>query len=100
MSENNSISKNDKLKMKKNQISQAKEGDQIGKYGIYMGERGIYDTRNKLNNLTGKEWIYFTNSVWITAYFNRKYWCEISKNPSIPKTTRFIKGYYTFFHKA
>ena len=33
-----------------------------------LGERGIYDTRNKLNELTGKEWVYFTNSVWITGY--------------------------------
>jgi adenine-specific DNA methylase/DNA modification methylase len=31
--------------------------------GIERGESGIYDIRNKLNNLTGKEWVYRTNSV-------------------------------------
>ena len=31
----------------------------IGKFGIDCGERGILDSRNKLNELTGKEWIYF-----------------------------------------
>lgn len=30
--------------------------------------KSSYDKRNKLNNLTGREWIYFTNSVWITGY--------------------------------
>lgn len=33
------------------------------KYGVDLGGRGIYDTRNKLNNLTGKEWVYRTNSI-------------------------------------
>ncbi len=40
-------------------------GDKIGTYGIWKGEkRGKYDTRNRLNNLTGKEWIKLTASVW------------------------------------
>jgi len=50
------MSKNNKIKKK------------IGKYGIDYGERGVYDKRNKLNELTGKEWVYFTNSIWITGY--------------------------------
>ncbi|WP_164671176.1 DNA methyltransferase [Virgibacillus doumboii] len=42
-----------------------KVGDQIGTYGIWKGEaRGKFDTRNKLNKLTGKEWIPLTASVW------------------------------------
>jgi len=30
---------------------------------IDFQNRGIYDKRNKLNNLTGKEWLYRTNSI-------------------------------------
>lgn len=41
-----------------------KVGDKIGEYGIYMGRRGIYDVRNKLNDLTGREWALFTKS-WV-----------------------------------
>lgn len=40
----------------------------LGVNGVDLGERGIYDKRNQLNDLTGKEWVYFTNSVWITGY--------------------------------
>lgn len=39
-----------------------KTGDKVGEYGIYMGPRGIYDLRNKLNELTGREWALFTKS--------------------------------------
>ena len=41
-----------------------KIGDKVGEYGIFMGERGIYDTRNKLNDMTGREWAIFMKS-WI-----------------------------------
>jgi len=40
-----------------------KDHKKLGKYGIDYGERGVYDKRNKLNNLTGKEWVYRTNSI-------------------------------------
>jgi len=40
-----------------------KENNNISKYGIDFKDRGIYDKRNKLNNLTGKEWVYRTNSI-------------------------------------
>lgn len=33
-----------------------------------MGERGIYHTGNRLNDLTGKEWVYSTRSVINKAY--------------------------------
>ncbi len=33
---------------------------------IDKGERGIYDKRNKINDLTGKEWLKFSKSVWIS----------------------------------
>jgi len=37
-------------------------------YEIDMGERGIYNTKNKLNDLTGKEWTFFINSVQVTDF--------------------------------
>ena len=33
-----------------------------------MAERGAPHPRNTLNELTGEEWLYFTKSVWTTAY--------------------------------
>lgn len=42
-----------------------KVGEKVGTNGIYMGERGKYDVRNTLNDLTGKEWLLFTKS-WFT----------------------------------
>lgn len=33
-----------------------------------MGDRGIYHTRNRLNDLTGKEWVFSTRSVINKAY--------------------------------
>jgi len=34
---------------------------------ISKGTRGIYDKRNKLNDLTGKEWLKLSKSVWIST---------------------------------
>ena len=31
---------------------------------VDKGERGIYDKRNRLNDLTGKEWLSLSTSVW------------------------------------
>ena len=43
----------------------ANVGDRVSKYGIWLGEdRGVYDQRNRLNDLTGKEWLQLTKSVW------------------------------------
>ena len=42
-----------------------KIGESVGEHGIYYGDRGVYDRRNKLNDLTGKEWAQFTRS-WFT----------------------------------
>ena len=33
------------------------------KNAVDKGDRGIYDKRNKLNELTGKEWLPSTKSV-------------------------------------
>lgn len=43
-------------------------GRKLKSYEIDMGERGIYNTKNRLNDLTGKEWVFFTNSVCITDF--------------------------------
>jgi len=42
-----------------------KIGDKVGEFGTFMGARGIYDSRNNLNDLTGKEWAIFTKSWFI-----------------------------------
>ena len=49
-------------------MSKRNDPKPLGKNGVDMGARGVYDKRNQLNDLTGKEWVYFTNSVWITGY--------------------------------
>lgn len=49
-------------------MSKRDEPKKLGKNGVDMGDRGVYDKRNTLNDLTGKEWVFFTNSVWITGY--------------------------------
>lgn len=40
----------------------------IGRFGRVIGTRGIYDQRNRLNDLTGKEWMYALRSVIPTSY--------------------------------
>jgi len=74
-----------------------------GKYGIDLGERGIYDKRNKLNELTGKEWIYFTNSVWITAFppvAGKDSGFDLRKIHPSPKPPELIKEIVCFFTKS
>jgi hypothetical protein len=39
-----------------------KPGDKVGQFGTFEGDRGVYDSRNELNDLTGKEWVQFTRS--------------------------------------
>jgi len=40
----------------------------VKKFGRDLGERGIYDIRNPLNDLTGREWTHFINSVMETDF--------------------------------
>jgi len=98
-----------------------KDHNKLGKYGIDYGERGIYDKRNKLNNLTGKEWVYRTNSIesvqsteqdlklykFIMEILETKYSVSgkegfshklRSKNPS-PKPPQLMKKLIEFFTK-
>ncbi|MFW9928484.1 MAG: hypothetical protein ACFFD1_03750 [Candidatus Thorarchaeota archaeon] len=44
------------------------EEKQLKKYQIDFGEKGIYDTRNRINDFTGKQWTFSTKSV-ITKNF-------------------------------
>lgn len=37
-------------------MSKKDEPKKLGKNGVDMGDRGVYDKRNTLNDLTGKEW--------------------------------------------
>lgn len=40
----------------------------VGRYGLDKGERGVYDRRNRLNDMTGREWTYALRSVISTSY--------------------------------
>lgn len=74
----------------------------LGKFGIDRGKRGIYDKRNKLNELTGKEWIYFLNSVWITAYppvAGKKTAFDLRKIHPSPKPPELMRDIILFFTK-
>jgi DNA modification methylase len=60
-----------------------------------------YDKRNKLNELSGKEWLYFTNSIWITGYsptaienVGLKY-RKIHPSPKPPGLIRDIVKFFT-----
>lgn len=85
--------------MSKNETKKKKPGV----YGIDMGDRGIYDKRNKLNELTGKEWVYFTNSVWITGYSpsaKDNVGLKIRKIHPSPKPPGLMKDIIEFFTKS
>ena len=74
-----------------------------GKYGVDLGERGKYDKRNKLNELTGKEWVYFTNSVWITGYSPtaiENIGLKYRKIHPSPKPPGLLKDIILFFTKS
>jgi DNA modification methylase len=73
----------------------------IGKYGIDLGERGVYDTRNSLNELSGKEWVYFLNSVLIKAYPPVADQCgfDLRKIHPTPKPPFLMRDIILFFTK-
>lgn len=72
-----------------------------GKFGVDMGERGIYDKRNPLNELTGKEWIFFLNTVWIKAYppVADKCGFDLRKIHPCPKPPLLMRDLIQFFTK-
>lgn len=74
---------------------------QVGKYGVDLGDRGTYDRRNVLNELTGKEWTYFLNSVWIAAYPPVADRCgfDLRKIHPAPKPPNLMRDIILFFSK-
>lgn len=71
-------------------------GDKVGKNGIFMGSRGIYDARNRLNDLTGKEWVLFSKSWFIHNPVARKK--EENLHPAkFPES--MIEDFIKFFSK-
>lgn len=70
---------------------------------VDLGARGIYNKRNKLNDLTGKEWIYFTNSVWITGYSPtaiENVGLKFRKIHPSPKPPGLLRDIISFFTKS
>ena len=63
---------------------------------ISKGERGTYNSENKLNELTGKEWIKFTKS-WFIHYPPRSEDKKILHPASFPET--LIQEFIEFFTK-
>src|SRR5260370_4883170 len=73
----------------------------VGKFGIDWGKRGVYDTRNALNELTGKEWTFFLNSIWIKAYPPVADRCgfDLRKVHPCPKPPLLMRDIILFFTK-
>ncbi len=63
---------------------------------IDLGERGRYNQNNKLNNLTGKEWIKFSKSWFIHRPPRRKN-DEILHPAKFPET--LVEEFISFFTK-
>lgn len=74
---------------------------QVKKNGRDLGERGIYDIRNPLNELTGKEWTHFINSVNETNFISNEDEFRLWKflQDSIIKTAYPTNGKNTIGHK-
>ena len=84
-------------------MSKKDEPKKPGKNGVDMGERGIYDKRNTLNDLTGKEWLFFTNSVWITGFSptaKENVGLKYRKIHPSPKPPALMRDIIKFFTKA
>lgn len=73
----------------------------VGKYGVDLGERGVYDKRNALNELTGKEWTFFLNSIWVKAYppVADKCGFDLRKVHPCPKPPLLMRDIILFFSK-
>lgn len=73
----------------------------VGKFGVDMGERGIYDVRNHLNEMTGREWVYFLNSLLIKAYPPVADQCgfDLRKIHPCPKPPFLMRDLILFFTK-
>jgi DNA modification methylase len=63
---------------------------------IDLGKRGVYDRKNQLNNLTGKEWIKFTKSWKIYKPKQREEY-QITHPAKFPES--LVKDFVSFFTK-
>jgi hypothetical protein len=74
----------------------------VKKYGLDLGERGISDIRNTLNDLTGREWTYFTLSVLETKYpvsGPESYGHDLRRIHPSPKPPQLMAEFINFFTK-
>ncbi len=70
------------------------------KNGVDKGERGIYDKRNKLNDLTSKEWIPETISVFLQKGLGAKHKdTEIERMHPAPYSYQDVSRLINFFTK-
>lgn len=75
------------------------------KYGLILEEKehlGAFDVRNSLNDLCGKEWLYFLNSVETTSFpVNGKggYGHKLRKQHPSPKPPQLMEKIIRFFTK-
>lgn len=97
-SEKKCYRKKDILSLEKNEERDFKK---VKKNGIDIGERGKYDVRNPLNNMTGSEWVHFINSIHETDFVADEDEFEIWKylQDSLIKTSYSTKGDDSFKHK-
>lgn len=80
----------------KSENSSPSSEETMGRFGIPKGNRGIYDRRNPLNDLTGKEWVQFTRSWEIHNPPSRKR-SELLHPAKFPET--LIEEFIRFFTK-
>jgi len=73
------------------------------KYGLLLAkDKGAYDVRNKINDLGGKEWVYFLNSVEVTRYPTNgagSYCHHLRKKHPSPKPPQLMEKFIKFFTK-
>ena len=69
----------------------------------YIGPDGeVYDIRNELNNLSGRKWLFFLNSIEITNYptsGRESYGHELRKIHPSPKPPQLMRNIIEFFTK-
>jgi len=73
-----------------------------GKYSYVGKVMQLYDIRNDLNNLSGRKWLYFLNSVEITNYptsGREAYGHHLRKLHPSPKPPQLMKSIIEFFTK-
>jgi DNA modification methylase len=74
----------------------------VGEFTVVSADGRKYDLRNKLNNLSGSEWVFFLNSVEITNYpvkGRESYLHELRKQHPSPKPPQLMKKIIEFFSK-